>query len=92
MSEAEVITVSSEDAASIAEAEKEVVKAQRDLGALREDYLMTENRIMEKLGQARMALQTAVVETGKKYDVPSAANGQPKYRYDLANQVFVRFE
>lgn len=92
MLDKQTVKVTDEEAAKISATEAELLKAQRDLGALREDFLSVESQILNRLGQLRNTMQETVLEIGKKYDLNVDSSANDYWRYDLVAKMFVRFQ
>lgn len=82
------IEVTAEDVAPLFKFDKAVGDLQRDLGALREEYLMTESRLMNAVVRTKAEADEAVVEVAKKYDLDLSKD--PQWYFDLAQRCFVK--
>jgi hypothetical protein len=82
------ITISDEQAASIAEIDSKLAFIHRDLGAHREQFIAVEGQLLQALSEVRTSLQSVVNEIGKSSGI-DIESGE-KWRFDPPTKSFVR--
>lgn len=75
------VTLTGDDAATVASAENSIKAKQQELGAVREQMVATEARLMQEIGQNRQQFQAVVKTMADKHGIDLTA-GQWGFNVD----------